>query len=654
MLSLPAAARLQNMTDSRTAFRTARFGAYEVEVRSGEVRKLGTRIKLGEQPLCILLMLMDRAGELVTREELRAELWSDDTFVDFERGLNSAVQRLRECLCDSAAKPRWIETIPRRGYRFIGQVEWFDKGISSEPLLNTKPEDGVREPAGETEVAVRQEPSRKPWMASLPVPRIGLVVLTTAAVLFAAVLFIRQNREAAAGTRPVIKSLAVLPFENLSADPNQEYFSDGMTDELITRLAQNPELRVISRTSVMQYKKVHRPLADVARELGVDSILEGSVERSGNRIHLNAQLIYALHERHLWAESYDRDLNDLASLQSELAQTIARQVGLTTTTAPRTARRISPEARDAYLMGRYYWFTSGSPEDVRKYVQKAIDLQPDYAAAWSGLADYYFATAIFGDARPVDAVPLGDAAARKGVMLDDSLPEAHNSMAAAYLCRWQLQPAERESARAVELNPNFAEGHHLRGYILQALNRSDEAMEQQRKAMELDPFARPWALTYALLRAHQFDAALNEARLRSRAQPDNADLHQVLSSAYYFKGMDKEAVQEWETFFRLSSGKTVAPAEHQSFEKGGYRAVLEWQLSELIRKAAKQRVQALEMADAYANLKRKDETLHYLEQAYNERAPFLVRIQSDPTFDFLHSEPRYRAVVEKVGLTPAW
>jgi TolB-like protein/DNA-binding winged helix-turn-helix (wHTH) protein len=642
------------MTDSRTASRTARFGAYEVEARSGEVRKLGTRIKLGEQPLRILLMLIDRAGEPVTREELRAELWSDDTFVDFERGLNSAVQRLRECLCDSAAKPRWIETIPRRGYRFIGQVQWFDKGIPSELLLNTEPEDEVQEPTAETDVLVREESSRK-WRANLRVLRIGVVVVATAAVLLAAVPFIRQIREsAAARTRPIIRSLAVLPFENLSADPNQEYFSDGMTDELITRLAQNPELRVISRTSVMQYKKVHRPLADVARELGVDGILEGSVERSGNRIHLNAQLIYALHERHLWAESYDRDLNDLASLQSELARTIARQVGLTTAAVPRPERRISPEARDAYLMGRYYWFTSGSDEDIRKYLQKAIDLQPDYAAAWSGLADYYFQTAVFGDSRPIDAVPMGEAAARKGVMLDDSLPEAHNTMAAAYFCRWELKQAERESARAVELNPNFAEGHYFRGYILQALNQTNEAIEEQKKAMELDPFARPWALTYALIRAHQFDAALDEARLRSQAQPDNADLHEALSNAYHFKDMEKEAAREWETSFQLSRGKTFARAEQESFEKGGFRAVLEWQLSELKKKAAKQYVQPLDMAYVYASLERKDEALHYLEEAYNERAPFLVRIQSDPNFDFLHSEPRYQAVVKKMGLDPAW
>jgi TolB-like protein len=463
-----------------------------------------------------------------------------------------------------------------------------------------------------------------------------------------------RQRLFAYGGEPRIRSLAVLPLENLSADPAQEYFADGMTDELITMLARNSGLRVISRTSAMQYRKVHRPLPDIARELGVDGFLEGSVGRTANRVHINVQLIFAPTDTHVWAESYDRDLSDVISLRNELAQTIARQVGTTASASSKPEKRISPEAHDAYLMGRYYWF-AGDYERSRQYFQKAIDRQPDYAAAWSGLADSYAGKAVSGDARPEDVMPQGYDAARKAVALDDSLPEAHNTMAAFYLFyRWDWRRAERESGRAVELNPGFAEGHHLRGYVFQALNRTEEAVQEQKKAMELDPFARPWELAYALMRARQFDAALNEARLRAQAQPDNASLRQALSSAYWFKGMEKEAVREWETSVQLSSGKTFIPAVYQSFERGGFKAVLEWQLSDLRKKAAGKYVSPLELADIYACLKHKEEALHYLEQSYQERAPWLVRIQSAPNFDFLHSDPRYQAIVKKVGLPPAW
>jgi tetratricopeptide (TPR) repeat protein len=241
------------------------------------------------------------------------------------------------------------------------------------------------------------------------------------------------------------------------------------------------------------------------------------------------------------------------------------------------------------------------------------------------------------------------------VELDDSLPEAHNSMAAAYLIyRWNLEGAERESARALELNPGFAEGHHLRGHVLQALNRTDEAVQEQKKAIELDPFARPWELAYALIRARQFDAALSEARLRSQAQPDNAALHEALGAAYWYKGMAKEAAQEWETFHQFAGDTESARLIHQAFERDGIRGVFESQLSDNLRKkAARKYVSPLEFSEIYARLKRKEEALHYLEQSYQERSPWLVRVQSDPDFDFLHSDSRYRAIVKKMGLPPA-
>ncbi|MFZ0796383.1 MAG: winged helix-turn-helix domain-containing protein [Terriglobales bacterium] len=614
---------------------------------------------MGGQTFQILRVLLETQGELVTREELRAKLWAGDTFVDFDHGLNSAVQRLRECLSDSAEKPRWVETVPRRGYRFVGQVEWSDQGLPCAPP--SKPSGGSQDVSqdvsatGEDQPSACAEPSSPPRKASGLGSRIILLVAGALVLLLVAVPIVRWNRDARSAKQTLlIKSLAVLPLENLSGDPAQEYFADGMTDEVITMLAKNTALRVISRTSVMQYKGVHRPLREIARELGVDGILEGSVGRSGNRVRVTAQLIYAASDTHVWAESFDRDLSDVGVLQDELAQTIAKQVGATTSRSRNPQRRINPQAHDAYLLGRYYWYADDSKKS-RTYFEKAVELQPDYAAAWAGLADYYCGNAVIGEFPPEAAMPQAEAAARKALELDDLSAEAHLSMAAIQLFyRWDWAAAEQESARAVELNPNVAEIHHLRSYTLRPLNRLDEALQEQRRAMELDPFARPDQLGWALLRVRQFDAALNEARIRTEVQPNNADPHYVLFYAYFYKGMEKEAEEELERYLQLAGEKDLLAEQVQVYGRGGFRAVLEWNVDVLKRKAAKQYVSPTEFAEAYALLGRKEETIRYLEESYQKRAPRLVFLQSDLTLDFLHSDPRYRAIVNKMGLSPAY
>jgi TolB-like protein/DNA-binding winged helix-turn-helix (wHTH) protein len=638
-----------------TTPRIALFGPYALDLRSGELRKFGTKVKMGEQAFQILRMLLERPGEMVTREELRTKLWADDTFVDFDHGLNSAIQRLRDCLSDSAGKPRWVETIPRRGYRFVGQVEWSDEGLSSEILSKPSSESEDGGPDGEISPSVRVEPSQALGRASGFGRRIALLVVVALVLLLAAFPIVKRIQDARSAKQArLIKSLAVLPLENLSGDPAQEYFADGMTDEVITMLAKNPSLRVISRTSVMQYKKVHRPLREIAQELGVDGILEGSVGRSGNRVHVTAQLIHAASDTHVWAESFDRDLSDVGSLQNELAQTIAKQVGATTSGSSKPERRINPEAHDAYLLGRYYWFAS-EYEKSREYFQKAIDLQPDYAAAWGGLADSYSATAAAGKFRPEEVMPQAEVAARKAVELDDLDSEAHKAVAAIQLFyRWDWEAADRESARAMELSPGLAESHHLRSYVLSALNRTDEALQEQKKATELEPFARPWGLGYAFLRARQFDAALSEARVKSDAQPNNAALHDLLSRAYFYKGMEKEAEEENERALQLAGEKDLLAEHVQVYQRGGYRGVIAWRVDVLKRTAAKEYVSPMNFANTYAQLGRKEETIRYLEECYRERSPDLVFVQNTPDFDFVHSDPRYRAIVKKMGLPPAY
>jgi TolB-like protein/DNA-binding winged helix-turn-helix (wHTH) protein len=621
-----------------------RFDEFVLDCARYQLLRAGRRIKLEKLPMELLLLLVEKDGHLVTRQEIVDRLWGSDVFLDTEHGINTAVRKIRQVLRDDPEQPRFVQTVTGKGYRFIAPTITLPAEASTDPAstgiaLDDAPpgEPGNKSADVVIPIAPTLEPSRR-----------GSVLRKSTFVLLAiAALVVGMNlRGVSPAGRPRIHSLAVLPLENLSADPAQDYFADGMTDELITMLAKNAELRVISRTSIMQYRKVHRPLPEVARELGVDGILEGSVERFGSRVHINAQLIYAPQDMHLWAESYDRDLSDLTSLQSELAQTIAQQVGVTATASSLPAKRISPEAHDAYLMGRYYWFAEDYDKS-RQYFQKAIDLQADYAAAWSGLADYYIASAVTGEIPAEGAIAKGEPAARKAVALDDSLAEAHNTMAAVYyFLHWDWNHAERESSHAVELNPRLAEARHLRGYILSTVRRTDDALQEDRKSMELDPFARPWALGLALYHARQVDAALSEARARSEAQPGDAMLHSLLCEIYLHKGMAPESVREWELLLDKQSAQEL----EQAFRRGGIRAAFEWRLARLKEASAKRYMSPLPFAHTYARLGRKDETIRFLERAYTEHTPWLVHIQNEPDFDFVHSDPRYQSIVARMGL----
>jgi TolB-like protein/DNA-binding winged helix-turn-helix (wHTH) protein len=629
------------MTSSTSTPAIARFGPYELDVRSGEVRKVGVRLKLGEQPLRILILLIERPGELVTREELRARLWSHDTFVDFDHSLNSAVQRLRETLSESAEKARWIETVPRRGYRFVGVVEW-SKPNGAEPKAETTISSTI-EAAEHRLPAPRPQPiSHSPFLGS------HFVAATLALLLAAAAIIgiVRHERTLAAAPAP-IRSLAVLPLENLSGNPTQEYFADGMTDELITTLAQNRSLRVVSRTSAMQYKGVRRPVRDIARELGVDGILEGSITRSASGVHLNVQLVYAPSDTHIWARSYDRDLSEAFSLPAELSQTIAKEVRIAVA-PPAPQRHINPEAHDAYLHGRYSWFGSNDASTL-EYFEKAIQLQPDYAAAWSGLSDYYGGSAVGGQLDPQKVRSKWEAAAHKAVELDDSLAEAHNSLAALYFFGdWDCTHADAEAQRAIALDPNYAEAHHVRSYILMAMNRPDEAVQEQKRGTELDPFQRPWALGFTYYRLRQFDAAITELRLRADASPRDGGTRFLLSDVYLSKGMSKEAAQELEQGFLTHGDRASADAVTHAFQRGGSRAVAEWRWQDTKTTGRQGYASPFWMALDCARARHKEETLKLLEAAYREHSPRLIFLQNEPLFDFLRSDARYQSLAQKL------
>jgi TolB-like protein/DNA-binding winged helix-turn-helix (wHTH) protein/Tfp pilus assembly protein PilF len=636
------------------------FADFELDPGRCQLRRGDRILKLEKIPMDLLMLLVEADGQLVTRDQIIERIWGRDVFLDTEHGINTAIRKIRIALRDDPESPRFVETITGRGYRFVAPVTLAPaNGNGSAPAAANAP--SVEATATEATAAQRpaapstaRVPAGAP-SAEPPVPMLRGWIAALAAVLVALILILVLKptllRSLLSPRRSdlQIQSLAVLPLENLSGDPSQDYFADGMTDELITMLAKTTNLRVVSRTSAMQYKGARRPLRDIARELGVDGILEGSVARSGNRVHMTVQLIYAPSDTHFWAESYDRDLNQVYALPSELAQTIAKEVkSIGRDTSP--PRYINPEAHDAYLRGVYLFIGFDAVHSLENF-EKAIQLQPDYAAAWAGMADAYMIGAVDGERPASEVSSQGEAAARKAVELDDSSGSAHNSRAAWYFFfarDWQR--ADAESRRAVELAPGDAGVHHVRSFVLAALNRWEESLAESKRENELDAFARTWALGYAYLRMRQFDAAISDFKLRIQALPTDEICHMYLAQAYWRKQMYPEWERETETTLQLSGRRDAAQALHRAFEQGGEKAAEQWGVNDTLARSRTTYVSPFDIALSYAFLRDKNETLHYLEESYRQRAPWLSLLQSEAVFDFLHFDPRYIALVKKIGL----
>jgi TolB-like protein/DNA-binding winged helix-turn-helix (wHTH) protein len=642
------------------------FGEFELDTKRFELFRAGRSLKVERMPMELLILLASRNGQLVTREQIAEHLWPRDVFVDTEHGINSAIRKLRVVLRDDSDQPRYVQTVTGKGYRFIAPIA--KVGDLPRGNVAASASDGIAEPTATAAAAAVLAPivaaeampsssdTRQPAESDRAtwVRRRWWIAGLAAAVAIAIVVGIALRRYARNGhaAEPQISSVAVLPLDNLSGDAGQEYFADGMTDELTTMLAKISTLRVVSRTSAMQYKGAHRPLREIAQALGVDGILEGSVERADGKVHMTVQLIDARTDGHIWAESYDRAANDVVTLPMETAQDVAMR--LNSRIAVKTAARyVNPEAHDSYLRGRYYWFGNQGKE-AAEYFKKAIALQPDYALGWVGLSDYYGAAAVGGDLPPAEANPQAEIAAKRALQLDDSLSDAHISMAWVCLRRYDWNCADAESARSVELNPASAAAHHCRAWMLIPLNRMDEALNERKKAMDIDPYSWPFVLAQTLDENHAFDAAIGEARMRLGANQTNAALHSTLSAAYLHKGMEREAAEELETSLKLDNDKTGAAAVHDAFVRGGYSAVLRMQLDELKKRSKKEYVSPMALASDFGELHRKEETLHYLEEAYDERSPNLAWVQHSPEFDFLHTDERYRSLVQRIGLPPSY
>jgi TolB-like protein/DNA-binding winged helix-turn-helix (wHTH) protein/tetratricopeptide (TPR) repeat protein len=618
-----------------------------VDLRLGEVRKHGLRVKLQDQPFKVLALLMEHSGDVVTREELRQKLWPSDTFVDFDVGLNTAIKRLRDALADSAESPRYIETLPRKGYRFIAAVESTTSTLQQD--LATHAQHAAEQP-----------------VKLLPVLRPAKLWILAGALSAMLVLFVgfnigelRQRFLRTGGTRTV-QSVAVLPLENLTGDPGQDYFADGMTEALITDLGKIGQLRVISRTSVMKYKGTKKSLREIAGELQVDALVEGTVARSGDRVRITANLIQASPEKHLWADSFERDLRDVLALQDDVSRAIANgiRVRLTRQEQARLAsgRLVNPQAYEAYLEGRYFWeklWPLGG-QKAGEYFRLAIEKDPTWALPYSGLADSY---SIPGANRPIpnEFCRKAKTAALEAVKRDDGVAETHTILAdVEFWCEWDWISAAREVKRAIELNPSFARAHSSYGRYLLTMGPTDEGLAETKRAVELDPLSLQirWDRWLLLYMVGQYDEASEQCRKMQELEP-NLDLgHIYCGDVYVQKGKLVEGIQELEKAVALSEGSTPRGLAHlgYAYAVAGRKNDAESMLTKLNELSNKQHVHPDLVAGVYAGLGQKEQAFEWLEKAYQVHARDLLELKYDPHFTNLRSDRRFTELVRRIGL----
>ena len=562
---------------------TLRFSGFELDP-AGDLRSGGKKVKLQDQPLQILRILTDHAGEIVTREELCQKIWPSDTFVDFDHGINNAIKRLREALGDTSDTPRYIETLPRRGYRFIGKIE---------------------------------------------------------------------------SEAPRMRSLAVLPLEDLSHDPQQEYFAEGLTEALITALAKIGELRVVSRTSAMQYKGIRKPLREIAKELEVDAIVEGTVLRAGRRVRITAQLIDAPKETHLWAESYERDMRNVLVLQSEIAQAIAREVRVKLTPQEQAQfgqeRPVDPEAYEAYLKGRYYW-NRRSGEGLGKsvwYFEQAILKDPTYAAAYSGLADGLTISAAWSLLPPDEGCRKARKLALQALGIDSSSAEAHASLAFATMWYdYDFSTAEREFERSIELNPRYATAHEWFGIMLGLMGRFNEAYTEAKRAMRLDPCSSvmPWALAFVYWCGRHYDEAIEQCQ-------KSMELDSGFTPAYWQLGvvhLNQHAYGPAICALQRADGLSPGVPMISGYMGAAHAAAGDFDAAQKIlhrldERSREQYVSPYLFALIYAALDKKEEALQWLEVGYERRAEWMVLLKTAAGMDSLRSEPRFQDLMRRMN-----
>jgi TolB-like protein/DNA-binding winged helix-turn-helix (wHTH) protein/Flp pilus assembly protein TadD len=618
-----------------------RFGPFEVDVSAGQLRKNGTNLHIQDKPLRLLAVLAARHGKLVSREELHKALWPAQTFVEYEDGLNTAVKKLRETLSDRPDKPQFIETVPRRGYRFIVPVE---EVVEAPPA-------GLKTDAAPAHVPAQRRPLR--WE-----------ILLAMAILVVACTYIAW-RHFRPKPQPVPSSaiLAVLPFENLTGDAEEEYVSDGFTEEIITQLGRlnHDQLRVIARTSMMTYKGSHKPISEISRELGVNYVLEGSIRNTNDGLRVTAQLIRADDQTHLWAHEYDRPLGDLVKVQGEVAEAVAQEIQVRL--SPKVEQtlagvaRVDPEVYSAYLKGRFFW-NKRSRDDLNMAVaffEQAVERNPNYAPAYAGLADAYNALVFYGFVSGPEGIPKAKAAATRAVELDGSRAEGHASLAYIYfMWEWDWAAAEREFQRAIELNGNYVPAYQWYALYLAAMGRGPESLVQIRQARELDPFSVIVASAsgYVAYFAGQNAQAAAEAEGALQKEPDFMVPHAVLGLASEAQGNYSKAILEFQKALQLSNSQ---PAAYLDYLGHAYAISGNRRDAKKILVQINQNAQAVIGAPAYraatlVALGEKEQALKALEDGFEKGSYGFMWIKVDPRFDALRSDSRFQSLINRAGL----
>jgi len=623
------------MTNSPASFEIAQFGEFEADLRSRELRRNRANVRLPHQSFEVLAMLLEHPGELVTREDIRKRLWPADTFVDFDHGLNNAVNRLRESLGDSAEAPQFVETLPRRGYRFIAEVR--------------RPNRPDRTPPP-TELTFATQANRRIGRLRLTAGLIGLAILLTGT------LYLAGPRIWGRHVHAERVKLAVLPFENLSGQPEEDYLSDGLTDELITQLGglEPAHLGVIARTSAMQYKRSGKSARQVGLELGVDYILEGTVVREGNLVRVAAKLVQVTDQTLLWTESYERNLGHIQAFHGEVARDVVRRIqGQMTPQKQATfspARPVNPDAYEAYLKGLYFWnrFTNPDFHQSVEYFQQAIEKDANYAPAYASLAASYANLVEFGEP-PMDLYLKSEEAARRAIELDGTSSQAYATLAwSLFYYHHDWQEAQRDLLRAIELNPSNSYAHMLYAKYVAALGRFDEAREQAERARQTDPMSLAVNVVAAqvLFYGRQYDVAL--IRLRELLEVDRnfAPTYWTLAHVYEAMGKQDEAWQSMLKTFDLGSGHVAWFTQLENVRvRSGWRAAWKQWIKGMLDIGSPGYLQPYYLVGPYLDLGRDQEAIAWLVKAAEVHDVEIVFIKVDPRFDRVRANPRFQEIV---------
>jgi len=609
------------------------FRKFELDLTSGELHQDGNKIALPPKAFELLRALSERPGEVVTRDELRAKLWAADTFVEFDDSLNHAVKKLRQALGDSAEDPQFIETLPRYGYRFIAPVD----GV------------GTASPGPQTTRI------RRTAVAAILVAALAVIVGTLLGIDAGG----WRSRLLGPRSSPAIRSLAVIPLSNLTGDPQQEYFADGMTDALITDLAKIRAIKVISRTSVMQFKDARKPLPEIARALNVDGIVEGSVQRSGSRVRITVQLIRAPTDTHLWANSYERDARDVLELQSEIAQAVAGEIKASLTPEESThltkRRPVNPDAYEDYLKGQAHWYRVSAEQmnSALEYFDLALTKDPNYALAYVGVANVWLMRGDAGVMLPGEAFPKAKAAVSRALELDESLAEAHVTFAnIAGLYERDWPTAEREFRRAIELNPNSADAHFMYADYLISTKHTQEWNREIQRTLELDPFNSFFQTFYGwqLIYVGRNDEAIVQLRKVLDTDPNLSSAHMGLWGAYYKKGMYTEALAEAKMFFAALHDREIEAALARGEAQGGYHRAMQIAADVLADRCRGSYVPTIRIARLYAHAGNSEEALAWLERALDRHETPVGHLSVGWDWEHLRRDPRFQDLVRRAGL----